>query len=74
VFVYIPNGVNGMAWQVTKSGRDFVIQVENRIYERTARDAQAKFGNVAKIRFTYQSTVGGDKRADRTPAILVTLK
>ncbi|HEX3997403.1 MAG TPA: DUF1552 domain-containing protein [Pirellulales bacterium] len=23
VFVYIPNGVNGMTWQVTKSGRDF---------------------------------------------------
>src|SRR5579871_2571983 len=22
-FVYIPNGVNGMTWQVTKSGRDF---------------------------------------------------
>ncbi len=23
VFVYIPNGVNGMTWQVTKGGRDF---------------------------------------------------
>ncbi|HEX3133917.1 MAG TPA: DUF1552 domain-containing protein [Planctomycetota bacterium] len=23
VFIYIPNGVNGMAWQVAKSGRDF---------------------------------------------------
>src|SRR5882757_4625337 len=23
VFVYIPNGVNGMNWQVGKSGRDF---------------------------------------------------
>lgn len=23
VFVYIPNGVNGMAWQVTKAGRDY---------------------------------------------------
>ena len=23
VFVYIPNGVNGMTWQVTKSGRDY---------------------------------------------------
>lgn len=58
----------------TKSGRDFVIKVENRIYERTARDAMARFGNVAKIRFTYQSTVGGHKRADRVPAITVTLK
>ena len=25
VFVYIPNGVNGMTWQVTKSGRDFEL-------------------------------------------------
>lgn len=25
VFVYIPNGVNGMAWQVTKAGRDFEL-------------------------------------------------
>lgn len=23
VFVYIPNGVNGMSWQVTKAGRDY---------------------------------------------------
>ncbi len=33
----------------TKSGRDFVIQVPNRIYARTGDDAKAKFGNVAKI-------------------------
>lgn len=59
----------------TESGRDFVIQVPNRIYERTANDAQARFGNIAKIRFTYQSAVGGSKvRADRVPAIVVTLK
>ncbi len=25
VFVYIPNGVNGMTWQVTKSGREFAL-------------------------------------------------
>jgi len=25
VFVYIPNGVNGMAWQVTKPGREFEL-------------------------------------------------
>jgi hypothetical protein len=25
VFVYIPNGVNGMAWQVAKPGRDYVL-------------------------------------------------
>jgi hypothetical protein len=55
----------------TKAGRDFVIRVENRIYERTARDANARFGNVAKISFTYQSAAG---TADRVPAIMVRLK
>lgn len=58
----------------TKSGRDFVIQVENRIYDRTAQDASRRFGNVAKIRSTFRSTIGGKSRADRTPAITVTLK
>jgi hypothetical protein len=43
----------------TKAGRDFVIQVQNRIYERTAADAIAMFGNQAKIRFTYQTLQGG---------------
>jgi len=37
----------------TKSGRDFVIQVPNRIAERTARDASARFGNLAKIRSVW---------------------
>jgi len=62
----------------TKSGRDFVIQVPNRIYERTADDAKARFGNIAKIRFTYQAAVGGriasKNRDDRVPAIVVTLR
>jgi hypothetical protein len=39
--------------------RDFVIQVPNRIYERTAEDAKARFGNTVKIRFTYQALQGG---------------
>lgn len=43
----------------TEAGRDFVIQVPNRIYERTADDAKAKFGNIAKIRFAYQPLMGG---------------
>ena len=34
----------------TESGRDFVIQVPNRIAERTAKDAAARFGNIARIR------------------------
>jgi hypothetical protein len=37
----------------TKSGRDFVIQVPNRIAERTAKDAQSKFGNLAKIKSMF---------------------
>lgn len=39
----------------TKSGRAFVIQVPNLIYERTGRDAKAKFGNMAQIRYTYRA-------------------
>ncbi len=37
----------------TESGRDFVIQVPNRIAERTAKDAAARFGNIAKIRSVW---------------------
>jgi hypothetical protein len=40
----------------TEAGRAFVIQVENRIYARTAEDAKAKFGNVVKIRAGFAST------------------
>lgn len=63
----------------TKAGRDFVIQVPNRIYERTAQDANARFGNIARIRFTYQAAIGGriakrHAKDDRVPAIVVTLK
>jgi hypothetical protein len=36
-----------------------VIRFENRIYERTAQDAKSRFGNIAKIRFTYQPLIGG---------------
>ena len=43
----------------TRAGRDFVIQVPNRIYERTANEAKAKFGNQVKIRFTFQALQGG---------------
>lgn len=38
----------------TKSGRAFVIQVPDRIYERTAKKVlQPKYRNVAKIDFSY---------------------
>ncbi len=42
----------------TKSGRDFLIQVPNRIYERTYKDAKARFGNIAKITFTHEEQIG----------------
>ncbi|WP_420133956.1 hypothetical protein [Rhodopseudomonas sp.] len=60
----------------TKSGRDFVIQVPNRIYERTATAAKARFGNMATIRFSYRAAEAGTilrykpvrSRADRDTA------
>ncbi len=42
----------------THSGRDFVIQVPNRIYIRTGEDAKAKFGNIAKIRTGFITPTG----------------
>lgn len=42
----------------TRSGRDFVIQVPNRIYERTYKDAKGRFGNVAKISTGFESATG----------------
>ncbi|MBN9007238.1 MAG: hypothetical protein J0H40_17710 [Rhizobiales bacterium] len=44
---------------LTESGRAFVIQVPNRIAERTATDAAAKFGNIAKIRSAFISLDDG---------------
>jgi hypothetical protein len=42
----------------TKAGRDFVIQVPNKIYERTQKDARARFGNQASITLSYRSEMG----------------
>jgi hypothetical protein len=42
----------------TESGRDFVIQVPNRIAERTAKDARDRFGNQAKIKSEWISLQG----------------
>lgn len=41
----------------TKSGRAFVLQVKNRIYERTANDAKRRFSKLAKIRFGYRAPI-----------------
>lgn len=43
----------------TKTGRDFVIQVPNRIAERTARDAKARFGNFVSVRSSFISLSAG---------------
>lgn len=66
----------------TKSGRDFVVQVPNRIYERTAKDARSRFGNLAQIGFSYRGVIGGgiargragNKPETRYPAIIVSLR
>lgn len=42
----------------TESGRDFVVQVANHIYERTAKDAAARFGNQAHIEFGFYQLEG----------------
>lgn len=42
----------------TKAGRDFVIQVPNKIYERVQKDARRRFGNQADISLTYASALG----------------
>src|ERR1700683_102929 len=38
VFVYIPNGVNGMSWQVTKPGRDFELSPSLKPLEKHRQD------------------------------------
>src|SRR5580692_8528419 len=38
VFVYIPNGVNGMAWQVTKPGRDYDLSPSLKPLEKHRQD------------------------------------
>lgn len=72
----------------TKSGRNFLVSVPNRIYERTAEDARRRFGNVARVRFSYRAAIGGAIRAyggrasrrggeehqARVPAIVVTMR
>jgi len=70
----------------TKAGRAFVIQVPNKIYDRTAKDARARFGNQADIKFALRDMTGAyqlrhsvKRRKDRqrgskvsSPAIIVT--
>lgn len=74
----------------TRSGRSFLISVPNKIYQRTARDASRRFGNLARISFAWRSPVtpyqragsagarhsrrGWAERQTRAPAIIVTVR
>jgi hypothetical protein len=42
----------------TKAGRPFLIEVPNKIYWHTARDARNKFGNQADIKYTMRDMKG----------------
>lgn len=42
----------------TNSGRDFVIQVPNRIYERVFNDAKSRFGKQVRMSLGYEALVG----------------
>jgi hypothetical protein len=58
VFINLVPYVRRIEVGKTDSGRDFVIQVPNRIYERTYKDGKARFGNQAKITFGYETQIG----------------
>lgn len=49
----------------TKAGRDFTVQVPNRIYERVARDAQSRFRGVAEIIFEMRAATGDTQTPQR---------
>ncbi|CAH1658705.1 hypothetical protein CHELA1G11_12869 [Hyphomicrobiales bacterium] len=50
-------------------------QAPDGVYEAVAALANRRFGNVARIRFTYRTVVGSRKDAStRQPAIVITLK
>lgn len=67
----------------TESGRDFVVQVPNRIYERVAQAARAEFEGLADISFEMRSVIDGvqtpqriakrqhNRPANRYPSIVV---
>ena len=42
----------------TEKGRDFIIQVPNRIYERVAKALMSKYRNLVSITFGYVSLPG----------------
>lgn len=59
VFVYIPNGVNGMSWQIRKSGRDFEFSTALRSLARH-RDAVTVFSGLFQPNGLGQAHVCAD--------------
>lgn len=63
---------NTVAWSrkiefgKTQSGRDFVVSVPNRIYERVARDGQARFRGLAEIGFEMRAVVDDTQTPQRS--------
>lgn len=58
----------------TRTGRDFVISVPNRIYDRVSHEAASRFSNIARISYTFRALAGGRGRAKaslRYPTIVV---
>lgn len=49
----------------TKAGRDFVIQVPNRIYEHVAEDARSKFSGAADILFEMRAVIDARQTPQR---------
>lgn len=43
----------------TKTGRDFLVSVPNRIYDRVSHEAARRFSNIAKIGYTFRALHGG---------------
>lgn len=60
----------------TESGRPFVVQTEDRLYERTVRYVKARFGGAVTIAYTFRAVGGGTRGASasatRVPAIVIT--
>jgi hypothetical protein len=54
-----------------KIERGLSSQAPDGVYQAVAAVAARRFGNVARIRFSYRSLTGG--KADRAPAIVITL-
>lgn len=44
------------------------------VYQVAAVLAQRRYGNIAKIRFSFRSALGGNARADRAPAIIISAR